>query len=65
MTEDWETDFSMPIRFHPPIMCHHCKQYTTTPHWVIKEIGRGTMQLAFCDADHANEYYLNKLRSGL
>ena len=56
-----ETHF--PI-FAKPVMCQHCKQYTTTPLWVTKEIGRGTMQLAFCDLQHANAYYINHLNGG-
>lgn len=54
-----ETHF--PI-FAKPVMCQHCKQYTTTPVWVTKEIGRSTMQHAFCDENHAYKWYIEHLQ---
>ena len=62
-----ECDFTQPFtRFTKPIMCQHCGQYTTTPHWVTKEHGRSTQQYAFCNQEHADDFYLNRLRgSGL
>ena len=48
--------------FKKATLCHYCKQYTTTPVWVTKEVGRGTIQYAFCDEDHAHQYYLNHLQ---
>lgn len=51
------------IVYPKPIMCQHCGQYTTTPLWVNKHIGKGTSQFAFCNEDHANAFYLNRLNN--
>ncbi len=65
--EGAECDFTQPFtRFTKPIMCQQCGQFTTTPHWEVKEVGRSTKQFAFCHQEHANDYYLAQLRgSGL
>lgn len=54
-----ETHF--PI-YKKPIMCKHCEQYTTTPLWVTKEMGRGTLQYAFCNEEHAHAFYIAHLQ---
>ena len=58
----WERKEPMYTIFEKPYMCQHCGQYTTTPHWAVKDIGRSTMQYAFCNEDHALSYWLNLLR---
>ena len=45
-----------------PTMCRCCGQYTTTPLWVTHRMGRGTMQYAFCNLEHANRYYDGKAK---
>ena len=47
--------------FTKPIMCRECGQYTTTPVWVIKDVGRSTMQYAFCDEMCSHAFYLHHL----
>ena len=62
MTEDWELDFSNPPRLLPPVQCDHCLASVTKPHFVVKHIGRGTKQMAFCDELCEHSYYLTSLR---
>lgn len=48
--------------FTKPVMCQCCKQYTATPLWVTRHVGKGTMQYAFCNLQHANEFYIKHLQ---
>jgi hypothetical protein len=48
---------------HPPICCMYCNKEVPQPFWVVKHVGRMTQQFVFCDEEHANEWYLERLRS--
>ena len=50
----------------PLLRCQYCGAELPQPFFVTKHHGRHTMQYAFCDEQHANEFYLEHLRrSGL
>lgn len=46
----------------PPVRCEHCKQEVPQPFYVVKHFGTVTHQFPFCNQDHANEFYLARLR---
>lgn len=46
----------------PKIRCLHCHEEVPQPFFVVKHFGYITHEFAFCNEEHANEYYLEKLR---
>lgn len=48
--------------FDLAVKCQFCGKATYSPHYAVRHVGRSTIQLAFCNTTHANEYYLEKLR---
>jgi hypothetical protein len=46
----------------PDIHCMHCNQVVPQPFYVVRHFGHMTRQLPFCNEQHANEYYLERLR---
>lgn len=46
--------------FLPEVRCDECGIVTYEPVWVVRHVGRATVQFAFCCQDHANEYYLKR-----
>jgi hypothetical protein len=57
-----EREMQLELDLQPPITCTHCRQVVPQPFWVVKHFGRVTSQLPFCSEEHANEYYLERLR---
>ncbi len=50
--------------FPPAVQCsyRHCNEPTHHPFWVVKHVGRSSIQLPFCNEQHANAEYLERLR---
>lgn len=61
-----QTQTTQPELFAPAVHCAHCGKPTYTPKIAVRHIGLSTAQFAFCNDDHANKFYLKRLReSGL
>lgn len=56
------------MEYHPMpeflgnVQCEHCLQVAVHPHFVERHFGRVTIRIPFCNEEHANQYYLKKLR---